>query len=184
MPGRECDDADLLIAGTGSQERALRRRAGSNPRRAISRRRAAGAARPALLPRIALIVPSLAYETFAIVIIEAFSRKTPVVVRDIGPPPEIAPRAAPGSIYRDEAELIETLGQLLASPGLRAGLGGNGYRVFAIVDARGSPRALPRAPPRRRAPRLGCVPWEQAKELSGGAQPDHRTWPLAGPWPP
>ena len=35
------------------------------------------------------IVPSVAYETFGLVVIEAFARKTPAIVRDLGALPEV-----------------------------------------------------------------------------------------------
>lgn len=38
---------------------------------------------------LACIVPSITYETFGMIIIEAFARKTPVIVRDLGALPEV-----------------------------------------------------------------------------------------------
>jgi len=80
---------DLLIAGTGEYEQTLKDQARDHPRVKFLGRLA-----PEALPAYyqhahALVVPSLCYETFGIIIIEAFRMGTPVLARRLGPFPEI-----------------------------------------------------------------------------------------------
>jgi glycosyltransferase involved in cell wall biosynthesis len=115
--------ATLVAAGAGSYETALRRLAGGS-----DRVRFAGHLGDAELHRLyrgarALIVPSLCFETTALVILEAFSRGTPVLVRDIGAMPEVVHQSGAGFVYRTDDELRSAMDRLLDQPGLRAELG-------------------------------------------------------------
>lgn len=80
---------------------------------------------------LACIVPSITYETFGIIIIEAFARKTPVIARDLGALPEVVHDSGGGFVYRTNEELISAIRQLAASSSLRAELGERGYQAFA-----------------------------------------------------
>ena len=64
------------------------------------------------------------------IIIEAFARKTPAVVRNLGALPEVVSASNGGFIYHTDEELLGFLRQLAGSPQLRAELGENGYRAF------------------------------------------------------
>ena len=82
-------DHDLLVAGTGTLADKLKARAAGN-----GRVRFLGPVPQADIGRlyahaVACLVPSLTYETFGMVVIEAFARKTRVIVRDLGALPEI-----------------------------------------------------------------------------------------------
>src|SRR5262249_10886134 len=80
---------DLPIAGTGQFEAALRQQAAGMANVHFEGR--LDAARVAALFRgaRAVVVPSLVYETFGYVVLEAFHEGTPVVVRDLGALPEL-----------------------------------------------------------------------------------------------
>jgi glycosyltransferase involved in cell wall biosynthesis len=82
-------DADLLVAGSGSQEEPLRARAASNSRIKFLGHRAPDELGPLYVHALACVVPSVTYESFGLVTIEAFARKTPVIARHLGPLPEI-----------------------------------------------------------------------------------------------
>jgi glycosyltransferase involved in cell wall biosynthesis len=123
-------DADLLVAGAGTQAEPLRARAAANPRI-----RFLGTLSQKELGRyyahaLACVVPSLTYETFGLVCIEAFARKTPVIVRDLGALPEVVHESQGGFVYRTDQELRDALQALAASPQMRAQLGENGYQAF------------------------------------------------------
>jgi glycosyltransferase involved in cell wall biosynthesis len=60
---------------------------------------------------IALVVPSVSYETFGIVLIEAFRKGTPVIARRIGPFPEIV-RNGGGVLFSNDDELRAALGRM------------------------------------------------------------------------
>ena len=82
-------DADLLIAGDGEYAAELRRQA-----QGIGNVKFLGRVAMDELPNfyqhaIALIVPSVCFETFGIILIESFRMGTPVIARNIGPFEEI-----------------------------------------------------------------------------------------------
>jgi glycosyltransferase involved in cell wall biosynthesis len=123
-------EAHLLIAGTGSEEGALREQAagsgnirflGSVPRDRLTRL-FAGA--------LAVLVPSLAYEVFPLVILEAFAQGTPVLARDRGPLAEIVSTSGGGLLFADDAGLAGGLRRLRQEPGLRQALGAAGRRAW------------------------------------------------------
>jgi glycosyltransferase involved in cell wall biosynthesis len=121
---------DLLVAGTGTYEPELRAMAAANPRI-----RFLGGLPPAELGAfyyhaIACVIPSLTYETFGLTSVEAFARKTPAIVRDLGPLPEVVQDSGGGFVYRTDEELLDAIGRLAASPALRAELGEKGYSGF------------------------------------------------------
>jgi glycosyltransferase involved in cell wall biosynthesis len=118
-PFARFDRADLLIAGDGAYGPALRALAGGNPRV-----RFLGQVAPAELSRyyrhaLALVVPSVCYETFGIIIIEAFRQGTPVLARRIGPFPEILEHAGGGELFDTAHDLTASLARLVDEPGRR-----------------------------------------------------------------
>lgn len=122
--------ADLLVAGTGAQEAELRAMAASNPRIKFLGPRPQRELGALYYHAIGCIVPSITYETFGMIIIEAFARKTPVIVRDLGALPEVVEDAHGGFVYRTDEELLAAIASLANDPGLRRELGENGYREF------------------------------------------------------
>jgi glycosyltransferase involved in cell wall biosynthesis len=79
---------------------------------------------------LACIVPSVTYETFGMISVEAFARKTPTVARDLGALPEVVQDSGGGFVYRTNEELLEALDRIARSPHLRAELGQKGYDGF------------------------------------------------------
>jgi glycosyltransferase involved in cell wall biosynthesis len=153
--------ADLLVAGTGTSEAELRAQA------ALDRRikflgplpqRELGAL---YYHALACIVPSITYETFGMIIIESFARKTPVIVRDLGALPEVVHDSNGGLVYRTDDELLEALDRIMTSCSLRAELGENGYRAFVKWWSREAHVEMYFDFLRRNAVRkFGFVPWE------------------------
>jgi len=122
-------DADLLVVGDGDESEALKSLAAGNPRV-----RFAGRVPNHELARyyehaLAAIVPSIGYETFGIVLIEAFRHQTPVIARRVGPFPEIVQLAKAGELYSDNDELVAAMRRLQADPQRRAELGLHGYQA-------------------------------------------------------
>jgi glycosyltransferase involved in cell wall biosynthesis len=123
-------DADLLVAGTGTYESELRMLAASN-----ERIRFLGAVSPRELGALyfhalACIVPSITYETFGMIIIESFARKTPVIAHDLGALPEVVSDSNGGFVYRSDEDLLTAMHRIATSPTLRSDLGEKGYRAF------------------------------------------------------
>jgi glycosyltransferase involved in cell wall biosynthesis len=121
---------DLLVAGTGSYEPQLRAMAASNPRIRFLGPLGQKDLGPLYYHSIACIVPSVTYETFGLTSVEAFARKTPAVVRDLGALPEVVDDSGGGFVYRTDEELLSALNQIADSPRLRAELGEKGYQGF------------------------------------------------------
>ena len=122
-------DADLLIAGDGEYGDTLRRLAADHPRI-----RFLGRVEPAALARyyahaLALIVPSVCFETFGIIIIEAFRQGTPVLTRDLGPFPELVRHGA-GETFTTPEELLAGMRRLHVDPERRAALGRRAREAF------------------------------------------------------
>ena len=127
---RDRDGADLLIAGDGEYAGTLRALAGDSPRVKFL-----GRITPEQLSRYyrharALVVPSVCFETFGIILIEAFRQGTPVIARRIGPFPEIVERAGGGMLFTDATGLAQALGRLEQEAGLREALGRAGRNAF------------------------------------------------------
>ena len=79
---------------------------------------------------VAVLVPSLVYETFGLIALEGFAQRTPVIVRDLGAPPEVVADSGGGFTYRTQDELVEAMERLRTNPALRAELGSRGYEAW------------------------------------------------------
>ena len=127
---------DLLIAGTGAYEPELRAMSSGKPRikflGPLSQKDLGALYHHAL----ACIVPSVTYETFGLTTVEAFARKTPAVVRDLGALPEAIEESGGGFTYRTDEELLAALGRIADSPVLRTDLGQKGYDAFVRLWCR------------------------------------------------
>ena len=55
----------------------------------------------------AVVVPSLVYETFGYVVLEAFAERTPVVVRDLGALPELVAESGGGLVFDSPDGLVD-----------------------------------------------------------------------------
>jgi glycosyltransferase involved in cell wall biosynthesis len=162
---KDVGEYDLLVAGTGVEGDILRKQATSNPRikflGPLSQRQLGTFYSHAL----ACIVPSITYETFGIIIIEAFARRTPVIVRDLGALPEVVNDSSGGFTYRSDEELLKAIRAIGTSPSLQNQLGMQGYKAFIANWTREAHLKLYFDFLRRTAiKKYGVVPWENEKE--------------------
>lgn len=124
---RSYRDADLLIAGEGTCGASLRRQA-----EGLDHVHFLGGVYGARLDALyrdatALLVPSVGYETFGMVIVEAMARGTPSIVHDLGALPEVIEDSGrAGIVYRTADELLDAMRRIRADPGLRTELGERG----------------------------------------------------------
>jgi glycosyltransferase involved in cell wall biosynthesis len=156
---------DLLVAGTGTYADELKTQAAGNPRikflGALPQRELGSLYYHAL----ATIVPSITYETFGMIIIESYARKTPVIVRNLGALPEVVQDSGGGFIYNTDDDLTAAIKQLALTPALRAELGEKGYQSFVSSWSREAHLQLYFDFLRRTAlKKFGYVPWEQSKQ--------------------
>lgn len=123
-------DYDLVIVGSGAYEEPLKRQAAG-----MERVKFAGWVSQADLGdyykhALASLTPSTTYETFGIVVIESYSRRTPVIVRDLGPLPEVVEEGQGGMTFSNLDELKDRLDRMYRDSELRERLGRQGYDAF------------------------------------------------------
>jgi glycosyltransferase involved in cell wall biosynthesis len=122
--------ARLLIAGSGGYEPRLRRLAqGDNNIRFLGHL-SPGQLQALYQHAIAVVLPSICFEMFPLVMIEAFKQETPVIARDLGAMPEVVEESAGGFVYGTGGELVAAMDQLLSRPALRDELGRRGYQAY------------------------------------------------------
>lgn len=122
--------ADLLVAGEGTYGDTLRQLA-----RDLPQVKFLGRVTHDQLPQfyrraIAVVVPSIGYEVFGIVILEAFAERTPVITYDLGGTAEVVRESCGGIIYRTETELLRAMETLRNDAELRRHLGQQGYAAY------------------------------------------------------
>ena len=126
---RDYHAADLLIAGLGNDAAWLRELAsGSNHVHfvgAVPYSRLEGLIRHA----IAVIVPSVGYEVFPTIVLEAYAQGTPVIGHRLGPLPEMLDGCG-GVTYGNRSELIATLEQLRTDDARGAALGRQAVQTY------------------------------------------------------
>jgi glycosyltransferase involved in cell wall biosynthesis len=122
-------DLDLRIAGTGQYEAALRARAQGLSNVHFEGRLDAAQVAALFRGARAVVVPSLVYETFGYVVLEAFAERTPVLVRNLGALPELVEESQGGLVFDTQESLFAWLQRLATDDELRDTLGGNGLRA-------------------------------------------------------
>lgn len=122
--------ADLVVIGDGTYAAELKRLAAGHDRIHFLGRLTRAQLSAVYSRATALLVPSITFETFGQVVIEAFAARTPVIVRDLGALPELVAASGGGLVFRDEAQLREAMDRLRTDRALRDGLGEAGYRAY------------------------------------------------------
>lgn len=126
-------DADLLILGDGDYAAELKRLAAGKPNIQFLGRKSPEELDAYYRGALGLVVPSVCYETFGIILIESFRLGTPVIARRLGPFPEIVERAGGGALFSTEDELLAAMRGLQADPGLRARQSGAAREAFERI---------------------------------------------------
>lgn len=124
------EHADLLVAGAGTFQHELQNLAKGNPRIKFVGYVPYEVLQGLYLNALALIVPSICYETFGQVILEAFMMKTPVIVKEIGAMVEIVTDSGGGLLYREQSDLQQAIEELRTNTALRWELGNKGYKAY------------------------------------------------------
>jgi glycosyltransferase involved in cell wall biosynthesis len=151
--------ADFLIIGDGEEASALRAQAEHVGNVEFIGRVDNEKLPPYYEHAIAVIAPSMGYETFGIVLIEAFREHTPVIARNLGSFPEIVEQAGGGVLFSNEEELIAALERLQQDTEYRDRLAARAYdacrarwsedvvvdRFLEIVDEAIAARSRPAA---------------------------------------
>jgi len=124
-------DADLLILGDGDYAPELKRLAAGQERIRFLGRKTPEELDAYYRGALALIVPSICYETFGIILIESFRLGTPVIARNLGPFPEIVAASGGGLLFGDEEELLAAMRTFAFDPEARARMAAAARAGFA-----------------------------------------------------
>jgi len=137
---RRYDKAQLWIAGAGSEEAALRRLSGPAANIRFLGQQSANALTDLYRGAVAVLYPSLNYQIGVsqpgsglgapLVIMEAFSMRTPVIASRAGSIPAIVEQTGGGLVYSSSDELAAALDRLVAHPAERDRLGMLGYEAY------------------------------------------------------
>ena len=123
-------DTDLVIVGTGAYGRELRALARDLPHVRFLGRLPYEEIRHWYQHALALAVPSICFEVFGIVILEAFAVSTPALVTPFGALPEVIGDSGGGFVFQSQAELVEQIEQLRRDRALRDELGRQGHDAY------------------------------------------------------
>lgn len=115
--------AELWIAGDGAYEPELRKLAAGRHCVRFLGRLTEPALRWLYRRACALLAPSLCYEVFPMVVLEAFREATPVVARRLGPYPEIIEQSQGGLLFESPAELAQAMTRLAGDAAARTQMG-------------------------------------------------------------
>ena len=121
---------DLLVVGSGGYEPKLRAQAAGMPRVHFAGWVSQTRIDPYFRHALAVVAPSVTYETFGLVLIEAYARATPVIARALGPLPEVVEDGQGGLVFHDSAELRGHLERLAGDEALRRKLGAQGHAAY------------------------------------------------------
>lgn len=127
---REYADADLLVAGEGPEAADLRAMTGGSARVHFLGAQSYGQLRALYRHAIAVIMPSICYEVFGIVLLEAFVESTPVIVRDLGGMTEVVADSGGGLTFRDDRDLLSAMRRLQQDERCRRELGAAGRSAW------------------------------------------------------
>ena len=127
---RSFEGADLLIAGDGDYAPTLKSIAEGIDRVHFLGRVDLEELRRYYDHALALIVPSVCFETFGIILIESFRQRTPVIARRIGPLPEIVERAQGGLLFENASELKSALQTMLQDDEARERMAQSAYDAY------------------------------------------------------
>lgn len=124
-------EAELIIVGSGNYASLLREQA-----RGLRHVRFLGSVHSSEVSQlyrsaIAILVPSLCYETFGLIAAEAFAHGTPVIARRIGALAEIVEQSGGGRLFDTLEQCRHEMECLQAEPGLRDQLGAHGRDAVA-----------------------------------------------------
>lgn len=127
---RQRPDLDLRIVGDGDLLEPLRARMAGVANVQFPGRMAQADLIGVYRRATALMLPSLAPETFGMTTIEAFSQATPAIVRDAGGAGEPVRASGGGFVYRSDAEGLAAIDRLARDPALRAEMGLAARRAY------------------------------------------------------
>ncbi len=127
---RDDGPLELWIAGKGAYESELKRlAAGSRSVRFLGHQSHDALRRLYRNARV-VVMPSLCYEVFPMVTLEAFREGTPILARNRGPYPEIIDQSGGGVLFDSQADLESALHRIASDDGFRCDLSRRAKAAF------------------------------------------------------
>lgn len=114
---------DLLIIGDGEYRAELAALADAAANIRFLGRRAPEELQAYYAGAAAVLLPSVCYEVFPLVALEAFRASAPIIARNLGPFPEIVEATGAGFLFDDPATAVEETERLAGDEGLRREMG-------------------------------------------------------------
>jgi glycosyltransferase involved in cell wall biosynthesis len=127
---RKYRGCDFVIVGDGTYERELKALAEGLPHVFFVGRLPYQDIRKWYRHSLAVIAPSICYEVFGIILLEAFAARTPTLVTPFGALPEVVIESGGGVVYDSDEQLVGELEHLRTDPAYRADLGLRGYEAY------------------------------------------------------
>jgi glycosyltransferase involved in cell wall biosynthesis len=121
---------DLVVVGDGDYGPQLKRIAANAPTIKFLGRVDPEDLWPLYAGAAAVVLPSICYEVFPLVAIEAFRAGAPIVARDLGPFPEILASGEAGALFRHPSEAHAAVARFAADVELRRKAGAHARRAF------------------------------------------------------
>jgi glycosyltransferase involved in cell wall biosynthesis len=122
--------ADLLVAGSGNYEKELRALAAGSPFVRFLGQQSAASLQRLYDGARALITPSICFEVFPLVVLEAFRQGLPIIARRLGPYPEIIAASGAGMLFSDQNELKAAISAFMIDNGQRQAMAEAAKRAF------------------------------------------------------
>ncbi len=122
--------AEFWIAGTGLYENELKNIAATFGKVKFLGQKKPGELKYLYANALALIAPSICYEVFPLVLLEAFRESIPVIARALGPYPEIVKQSNAGLLFNTADELKSAILSLVKNHKLRNKMGEAGQIAF------------------------------------------------------
>ena len=159
---RKYAHADLVVAGTGEYEPELRRLAAQMENVLFLGSLQQSQLRRFYRHAIAVIVPSIGYEVFGMVILESYRERTPVIVHRLGALQELVKKSQGGLSYEAPEELLAAMERLRTDSAVRLEMGELGYQKYLerwseSAHIEDYMRLLGQAAERK----FGSIPWQQ-----------------------
>lgn len=123
-------DADLVIAGEGSDRARLEQETADNPRIRFVGFQTGDALATLYSNARAVIACSRGFETFGMSVIESYSRGVPVLARRFGSYMELVEGSGAGETFADADELESAMRRVLEDPARRERMGACAYSLF------------------------------------------------------
>ncbi len=127
---RAAPDVDLLIVGDGDYRPALEALGEGAANIKFLGRRAPEELDSLYANAAAVLMPSVCYEVFPLVALEAFRAGAPIVARKLGPFPEIVEATGGGMLFETADEAVAAVQALATDPERRAQMGAQARAGF------------------------------------------------------